>query len=545
MEDIAKLKDKAAKLWSKGSWSQAQEAFEELAKAEPRNLMHRLRVGDALVKQNKNQEAITVYQDVAARYAADGMLIKAISVNKLILNLDPQQKDTQKRLAALYSKRGVATVAARAQEAVDKRREMDLPEATDGDGVMVIEMGGAADRVVSTDAPGPPGPPGPPKAGPPVAAPVTAPEPPPVVMGTAPAVTPPQPPPVITPPAPPTVATPVPPQPPAPAELIELGPTDEVIPLGPETATSVHDAVEQAKAELKQAGNDVDVDSLFDDMGEIPQVPPTPLFSDLQPAEFERLIELLAPVRVPGGTPICREGEPANSMFVIAQGSVSVYFTDAGGNKIALARLAEGDFFGEFALFEGGIRKASVESNEETELLELDKPNFDRVVAEFPAAAGVLRMFYYARLADTFLARHSLFGMLSREGRWDMVRKMTLQRYNPMQPILNEGDAGDALYMIRSGAVRIFTGKGDDAITLADLPVGEMFGEIAVINLQPRTATVLAMSEVEVYRLDRESARKLLSENKELATKVKEIAEARVRSTIDAMITGSVGNTGR
>ena len=94
MDDIAKLKDKAAKLWAKGSWGSAQEAFEELAKAEPRNLMHRLRVGDALVKQGKNQEAIAVYAVVAERYAADGMLIKAISVNKLILNLDPQQKDT-------------------------------------------------------------------------------------------------------------------------------------------------------------------------------------------------------------------------------------------------------------------------------------------------------------------------------------------------------------------------------------------------------------------------------------------------------------------
>lgn len=567
MDDIAKLKDKAAKLWAKGSWGGAMEAFEELAKAEPRNIMHKLRVGDALVKLGKNQEAIAVYASVAERYAADGMLIKAISVNKLILQLDPQQKDTQKRLAALYSKRGVATVAARAQEAVDKRagaaKDMELPE-TDGD-VMVIETGGAADRVVpnspSAAPPGPPGPPGPPRptaapmpAPPPVAAPQPIPEPP-VVMGT------PQPP-VTAPvmpatPAPPvpipttpvtTPATVIPPPPPAPAELIELGPTDEVIPLGADSTASVQtvaDAVEQAKADLKSAGNDVDVDALFDDMGEIPQVPPTPLFSDLQPAEFERLIELLAPVRVPGGTLICREGEPANSMFVIAQGSVNVYFTDNGGNKVALARLAEGDFFGEFALFEGGIRKASVESNEETELLELDKPNFDRVVAEFPAAAGVLRMFYYARLADTFLARHAIFGMMSRESRWDMVRKMTLQRYHPGQPILNEGDAGDALYMIRSGNVRIFTGKGDDAITLADLPVGEMFGEIAVINLQPRTATVLALSEVEVYRLDRESARNLLSQNKDLALKVKDIAEARVRSTIDAMITGSVGNTGR
>ena len=518
MEDIAKLKDKAAKLWAKGAWADAQKAFDELSKAEPRNLMHRLRIGDALVKQGKNQDAITMYAAVAEKYAAEGMLIKAISVNKLILQLDPQQKDTQKRLAALYSKRGVATVAARAQQAQDaananaalSKDPMELPDADDG--VMVIEHAGGATREIShPETPGPkptPGPvPGPPQAGPPV------------VQGTV---------------APPPSAAP------AAAEVIELGPTDEVIPLGPESIAS---AVDQAREELKASmGDDVNVDDLFDDVGNIPQVPPTPLFSDLQPAEFERLIELLAPVRVPGTTMICREGDPAMSMFVIAQGSVQVFFTDPAGNKVPLAKLAEGDFFGEFALFEGGIRKASVEALEETELLELDKGNFDRVVAEFPAAAGVLRMFYYARLADTFLARHAIFGQLSRETRWDLVRRMTLQRYNPGQPILNEGDAGDALFMIRTGTVRIYTGQGAEAITLADLPAGEMFGEIAVINLQPRTATVVAISEVEVYRLDRESAKFILSQNKDIALRVKDIAEARVRSTIDAMITGSVGN---
>src|SRR6476646_847032 len=134
MDDLAKLKDKAAKAWSKGNWAAAAEAYEELFKAEPKNVMHRLRVGDALVKTGKTADAIKVYGEVAERYAADGMLIKAISVNKLILQLDPQQKDTQKRLAALYSKRGVATVAARAKDA------MELPDA---DGHMVVETGGA------------------------------------------------------------------------------------------------------------------------------------------------------------------------------------------------------------------------------------------------------------------------------------------------------------------------------------------------------------------------------------------------------------------
>src|SRR5439155_9641325 len=117
----------------------------------------------------------------------------------------------------------------------------------------------------------------------------------------------------------------------------------------------------------------------------------------------------------------------------------------------------------------------------------------------------------------------------------------TLQRYNAGQPILREGETGDALYMIRTGTVRILTGQGAEQVGLAELPSGEIFGEIAVINLQPRTATVVANDEVEVYRLDREAAKKLLASSREIAAKVKTIAEARVRNTIDAMITGTVG----
>src|SRR5579859_2772948 len=138
MDDLAKFKDKAAKAWAKSNWAAAAEAYDELYKLEPKNFMHRLRVGDCLVKQGKSGEAIKVYGDVAERYAADGMLIKAISVNKLILSLDPQQKDTQKRLAALYSKRGVATVAsgARLAATVSTTRGPDM-ELPPDDGPMV------------------------------------------------------------------------------------------------------------------------------------------------------------------------------------------------------------------------------------------------------------------------------------------------------------------------------------------------------------------------------------------------------------------------
>ncbi|CAG0961310.1 partial Cyclic AMP receptor protein, partial [Anaerolineae bacterium] len=57
--------------------------------------------------------------------------------------------------------------------------------------------------------------------------------------------------------------------------------------------------------------------------------------------------------------------------------------------------------------------------------------------------------------------------------------------------LFREGDAGDRMYVIQSGAVRISkTVKGEEK-TLAILGPGEFFGEMAILNAKPRTATAI------------------------------------------------------
>ena len=51
----------------------------------------------------ERERAIREYQHVAGRYAADGFLLKAMAICKVILNLDPQHTETQSTLAKLYA----------------------------------------------------------------------------------------------------------------------------------------------------------------------------------------------------------------------------------------------------------------------------------------------------------------------------------------------------------------------------------------------------------------------------------------------------------
>ncbi len=94
------------------------------------------------------------------------------------------------------------------------------------------------------------------------------------------------------------------------------------------------------------------------------------IFAPLAPAELSALASASHNrVFAPGET-IIRAGDDGASMFVVSRGSVDVR-VDHNGTPRTIKRLAEGDFFGEMALFTGEPRTANVVAAEETEVLEI------------------------------------------------------------------------------------------------------------------------------------------------------------------------------
>ena len=75
------------------------------------------------------------------------------------------------------------------------------------------------------------------------------------------------------------------------------------------------------------------------------------------------------------------------------------------------------------------------------------------------------------------------------------------------QKIFSEGDVGDRAYLIQSGQVEIIK----NGTTLATLSKGELFGEMALIDDQPRMASAKAFSDVTMVVISREVFREKLS----------------------------------
>lgn len=88
--------------------------------------------------------------------------------------------------------------------------------------------------------------------------------------------------------------------------------------------------------------------------------------------------------RYPPRSVIIHAGEPADALYYIIRGSVSIMIEDDDGNAMVLAYLNRGDFFGEMGLFESGQRTALVVAREECELAEMHYTKFRHLATSDP-----------------------------------------------------------------------------------------------------------------------------------------------------------------
>jgi trk system potassium uptake protein TrkA len=104
-----------------------------------------------------------------------------------------------------------------------------------------------------------------------------------------------------------------------------------------------------------------------------------PMFAKLEPRSLEAVATLAKIIAVPADTVLLREGEPAESFYVIVSGTVQI---ERLGRFVR--SILAGGFIGEVALIEGGSRTATAICTTPCELLEFGSFEFGRVMATFP-----------------------------------------------------------------------------------------------------------------------------------------------------------------
>lgn len=120
-----------------------------------------------------------------------------------------------------------------------------------------------------------------------------------------------------------------------------------------------------------------------------------------------------------------------------------------------------------------------------------------------------------AAAAAEALAATPLFAGLSQEALGALVEQLQLVTLSKDEVLFYEGDPGDALYVIVEGEVSV-SAEGPPRVEMARLGAGSFIGEVALMTDQPRSATVTAVADAELLRIDRKTLSKVLSEHGEV-----------------------------
>jgi CRP/FNR family transcriptional regulator, cyclic AMP receptor protein len=138
--------------------------------------------------------------------------------------------------------------------------------------------------------------------------------------------------------------------------------------------------------------------------------------------------------------------------------------------------------------------------------------------------------------AETLIERNSLFRGLPAATIARVAALATRRTYDEGSVIFMRGDPGDSLCGVITGRVRISSsGSGGKEMFLNIMEPGDAFGEIALLDGSPRTATATAMSRTEILILPRDAFFTLLQSQPQLATHLIQLLCKRVRWTSELM----------
>jgi CRP/FNR family cyclic AMP-dependent transcriptional regulator len=130
------------------------------------------------------------------------------------------------------------------------------------------------------------------------------------------------------------------------------------------------------------------------------------------------------------------------------------------------------------------------------------------------------------------LSRVPLFSELSREELERISRVSVARSFPAGVRVFHEGDHSDACYLVRKGDLRVTREHPDGrAIALATLGAGDIFGELAMLDGEARSASVETLTDCELLALPAADVRRLLADHPGISVKLIAALTKRLRET--------------
>ncbi|MCZ7553100.1 MAG: ATP-binding protein [Anaerolineales bacterium] len=133
-----------------------------------------------------------------------------------------------------------------------------------------------------------------------------------------------------------------------------------------------------------------------------------------------------------------------------------------------------------------------------------------------------------------------LVELLVSADRDQLSQSFTEHNYTRGEVIFHEGDEGDTMFLVWAGQVVIVKGSLQSPTILAYRGAGEIFGEMALLEHQPRSASIIALEDTRLLGLSRLNFEQFLRTNPSVSRSIMEVLSARLRRMSEARSSGEL-----
>lgn len=365
-------KEEALRALSKGEWGRALDHFQKHCSQEPSDLRSRLKMAEVLERLGRKEEAVREYRKVAEAFAMEGFLLQAISVNKMILRINPSLKDVNDRLAQLYAERyqeakpfhpfpqiplfselqdqELQSLVSQVRVKTFRNEETICQDGDSGDSLMVISRGEVG------------------------------------IFKQTPK-----------------------------GKEVLIRSLNEGNFFGEFGFFTDHKRHATVKALTESEVFEISREGLNEIISAHPRIHEalynlykhrvldlflsvSPLFASLSGPERDEVFKRFRLVSVSEETLIFNGGDPPGSLYLIKSGEVEIFIRNPKGEKVILSNLKVGDFFGEIGPLFNKPRMASAKTIQPSELLELTKEDLEACLLQFPQIREALKEVTVKRL---------------------------------------------------------------------------------------------------------------------------------------------------
>lgn len=222
------------------------------------------------------------------------------------------------------------------------------------------------------------------------------------------------------------------------------------------------------------------------------------LFKRMEEEHYHDIVNAMFEKHVKDGVDIIVQGDQGDFFYVVESGTFEVYVS--GEKKVAYGA---GASFGELALLYNAPRAATVKATSDSIVWALDRVSFRKMLMDMTLKRR--------RLYESFLEEVPLLKSLEEYERHKIADALESVMFEDGEVVIKQGDVGDRFYLIEQGSAKVTkTNEAGEDVVINELKKGDYFGELALLNDEPRRATVTANGKLKCATLDKGAFTRLL-----------------------------------